>query len=87
MVGTLSAAPFDLSTIGGQSGSMLLVDILAVVPVMTDGSGNAAFSSPGVCDAALVNTSIYWQDFDVDLSLAFSLPVGNSTALETKMGI
>ena len=78
--------PLDLQTLGGQAGSLLYIsnDIITPIP----NGANGAFSLPVAipCQTNLVGLSAFWQHFDVDPALPVSTKLGNTDAMEMKVG-
>ena len=78
--------PPGLPIPGGQPGSELLLTPIVTVPLPTDASGNFSLGLGFSCTPASLGATIGWQLFDLDTSLSFGLPFGNSQRLDTTFG-
>ncbi len=75
---------FDLSLIGGQTGSFLQAAPMFVFGVPTSTQGTSALPVP--IPAGVASGTLYWQILDLDPSLTVTLKLGNSQGLSTTIG-
>lgn len=86
-IGTPLGPPgFPMQTIGGQPGSQILVNVVTSIALPTNATGKFSLPLGLMCNPAFLGATISWQNFDLDLTLPFRLPFGNSRRLDTKFG-
>jgi hypothetical protein len=86
-IGTPLGPPgFPMQTIGGQPGSQLLVNPVVSLALVASPSGTITLPLGLLCNPAYLGGQVSWQIFDLDTSLPYLLPFGNSRRLETTFG-
>ena len=78
--------PLDLSLLGGQSGSYLYLLPSMGLGVSAGAQGTASLPMGIPCTPSLAGGVLFFQYFDFDPALPGALKLGNSRALEVKLG-
>jgi hypothetical protein len=74
--------PINLALLGGNpAGEIYVLPTTLSVTLPTSGTGTASFPASIPLDPTLVGGQITFQDWDLDLTLPFALPIGTSRAM------
>ncbi|MGE0144536.1 MAG: lamin tail domain-containing protein [Planctomycetota bacterium] len=78
--------PFNLSLLGAQPGSTLLISADIVLTLATDANGNASFPLAIPNAPSLIGGTVFGQALPFDTGLGFPLPICQSQGLSATIG-